>query len=120
MGYYTSYNLDVKGVENKERFEELQNALKQIGVIYYALDSGEYLEKIKLASFYTYDSAKWYEYNDDMKNLSLIFPKFLFCLEGVGEDWDDRWRAYYHYGESEFCPAQIIFKEPERIKWSEE
>ena len=55
-----------------------------------------------------------------MKKLSLLFPKFIFCLEGVGEDWDDRWRAYYHYGESEFCPAQIIFKEPERIKWSEE
>ena len=119
MGYYTYYNLQIKGVETEERFLELSRALEQMGLIKYVFDIGNYDNNRKEATFYSYESVKWYEYNDDMKNLSLIFPSFTFCLEGQGEEYDDIWRAYYKYGEDEFCPARIIFEEPVKIKWEQ-
>ena len=97
--------------------------LENRGVIGYALDEGEigYGRNAEgeyyYAEFYSSDIAKWYESDEDMTAMSLAFPDFTFKLHGEGEGTADVWDTYYHNGECEHCPAQIIYPEPQKIKW---
>lgn len=45
------------------------------------------------------DECRWYEEDDDMKNLSLAFPTLLFEVEGRGED-GDVWCTRYLNGKA--------------------
>lgn len=52
-------------------------------------------------------SAKWYDYDNEMKMLSRNFPEVLFTLHGEGEDQGDIWNAYYLNGKSQKAKAEI-------------
>lgn len=115
MGYYTNYNLIVKHMNGTQEYQDLVQMLKAKGILGYALD--EYYDSAYDCEFSSADTVKWYEYNEDMTDISIHFPDMVFCLEGWGEDSTDIWRAYYKNGKAEYCPAQIIFPEPEKIEW---
>lgn len=52
---------------------------------------------------------KWYEHDDDMKTLSLVFPDVTFQLTGYGEETGDIWRAYYRNGVIQHAETTISF-----------
>ena len=95
MGYYTIFKLStVNGSE--DLIEKLIESCEDAS---YALEpNGE-----------TYDSAKWYSCDDDLKRFSKGYPEALFILSGEGEDNDDIWKAYFKNGKVHKEKAQIIF-----------
>ena len=113
MGYYTDYSLTVRGVQNETEFNALRNEVKNFYGLYVNEDEAFDTE----VYFPVCDEAKWYDHETDMRELSRKFPNMTFCLEGDGEDREDMWREYYHNGDMEYCPAQIVYEEPTKIKW---
>ena len=57
------------------------------------------------------EPRKWYDYEHDMKELSLQFPDTLFALYAAGDVWKGFWRA----GESQLIKAKLIFTEEPTI-----
>ena len=76
MGYYTNYEYE-EGFD-AEAFEELN--------------------KISRYNHPCMDEVKWYEWENDMKALSTVFPDRTFILSGVVEGRDDEWKAYFKKG----------------------
>lgn len=76
MGYYTNYEYE-EGFDAKA-FEELN--------------------KISQYNHPCMDEVKWYEYGEDMKSLSKLFPDRIFVLSGVGEEQGDEWKDYFKNG----------------------
>lgn len=85
--------------------------MKGMGVIYRNKNDGsEYVItniEDEINSCILYDSMKWYEYYDDMKNMSQNFPEVIFHLEGDGEDPDDLWVADFMNGVGQIRNATI-------------
>ena len=44
------------------------------------------------------DSMKWYDHKSDMLKLSIQYSKYLFILDGNGEESGDIWREFYWNG----------------------
>lgn len=90
MGYFTAYNLVVKDktigsiIVPKNLIEELEAKYDVCGV--FKADG-------------TFENhSKWYDCEKDMTNFSLLYPNFLFELNGVGEDREDIWTAWFLNG----------------------
>lgn len=73
------------------------------------------LEEVLEDKFYFYKSgdvwnadSKWYQYNSDMIDLSVSFPKHKFILEGSGEENGDIWISFYKNGKSERRVAEVV------------
>ena len=106
MGYYTNFKLDFKiGLHHEPELDD------------------EILEKLEEISGYSWDhgdlvEAKWYDWKDDMKVLSTIWPDILFTLEGEGEESGDIWVAYFKYGKIQLAKARIEFDafDPEKLR----
>ena len=104
MGYYTNFNLRV--TENPNFFNgksitneyELEIAQK----LYSIITDGDVLPKVPdydTPLEYVFDDAmKWYDYKQDMKELSKQYPELYFWLRGDGEESDDLWVACFHNG----------------------
>lgn len=103
MGYYTAYNLSVRTVDNKSEIIDLAtidnivSLLVEKGVIGYALDE----------NLNCHDTVTWYDYEEDMLDISKQFPDVLFCLHGEGEESGDIWDHYFLNGKAQYCKAEI-------------
>lgn len=97
MGYYTTFGLSVR---NGEVTEEMQTKLKEIQPDYFS-DYG--LEDL-LEGWY---NAKWYDWEEDLIELSKTFPTEVFELSGDGEESGDMWRAYFKNGKVQIERAEI-------------
>jgi len=53
----------------------------------------------ELLKDYEVDDQKWYDFEDDMKMLSELFPDNLFKVRVIGEQSDDVSDAYFKGGE---------------------
>ena len=99
MGYYTNYTLEINADDSeKESLDEL-------------LNSEDFCDYSPLQLFIDgeADSCKWYEYDQDMLRLSEMFPKTLFILHGIGEEYDDVWKHYFKNGKSKYISARLVF-----------
>ena len=56
-------------------------------------------------------AGKWYEWQDDMQNISIEFPDVLFEVLGEGEERDDIWVAWFKNGEWYREFAKIVYPE---------
>lgn len=119
MGYYTEHNLEVRKIRDKSQFEELETYLEEKDIINYALCQGHYNEETKEAYFTCYGEAKWYDHPQDMVAVAEKFPNMYFMLEGVGEEFGDFWREYYHDMDIEECRGEIIYEEPHKVQWKD-
>lgn len=112
MGYYTTYDLtlldpkDMTTIEDPGIVERVVALLKEKGVIGYALD-----ENLSCC-----DSAKWYEYENDMLTVSKAVPDVLFCLWGSGDSAEDLWTQYFLNGKSQYCRAEIPPFDPAKLE----
>ena len=110
MGYYTRYDLEtidsndlgkrILSEMDADKFYGLNvdNALKYIGDFELGLSIG------------ATDEVKWYDHEDDMKELSIKFPNTLFRLHGYGEEQGDEWYKYFKNGKMQKCDAIVTFE----------
>lgn len=106
MGYYTAYTMDLLDPATQkalpdEKYEAAQTKavelLREKGVINYALD-----EDLGCC-----ETAKWYEYDEDILEISKQMPDVLFCVHGEGEETGDIWDHYFLNGKSQRCDVEI-------------
>lgn len=100
MGYYTKYNLNIIS-EDVHLLEEAKKKIYEIS---------EYND--------FNDTIKWYDHEDDMKELSEIYPETVFELSGEGEDNGDIWKKYFLNGKMQIAKAKIVLSEfdPNELK----
>jgi hypothetical protein len=101
MGYYTYYKLKLHNdTANKVSNEEIMAQLRTKGsnAAYALKTDGE-----------TQEECKWYEHEEDMADISKLYPGVLFELEGEGESGTDIWKKYFENGKIQRCPAKIAY-----------
>ena len=92
MGYYTYFDLQVL---NEDEFsqEEIAKASHRLAEIMGEDNANN--PRFDNFEWISYDSMKWYESAENMRQLAKEFPKMLFRLYGNGEDSEDMWIDYY-------------------------
>lgn len=99
MGYYTKYDLDVQSPGkpfSESDYAKLRETPYHYGTIADLIDHGTH--------------NKWYDHEDDMREISKTFPDFLFILEGLGEEAGDHWRKYFKDGKCQRTKAEVRFE----------
>ena len=103
MGYYTWHNLEVSRIPGYTNGPTPEDAIKQLREdsegAKYALDEDGNGQ----------DSCKWYEHEQDLRNISRKFPHLLFKLSGEGEENGDLWEIYAVNGVLQECRAEIVY-----------
>lgn len=116
MGYYTYFNLEVKGVRSPVEAQRLCSCLRSMNIVPDILNEDyRYEQKESYVFYFADDVAKWYESEEDMQKISRQFPGMTFMLHGEGENTGDLWEAYFHDGQVEYCRAEI--PPPVNIVW---
>jgi len=106
MGYYTLYNISYETPEGVDK-EKLSQKLA-IGL--YAVNSDFYFtENCTIEDLVEDEMKKWYSCEEDMIELSKLFPEIVFTIEGWGEEREDIWREYFFNGKCQYAPAEIQF-----------
>ena len=62
------------------------------------------------------EEVKWYNYEEQMKAYSKMYPELLFIINGQGEEHDDLFNAYFKDGKVQKCSAIITFDEYDESK----
>jgi hypothetical protein len=110
MGYSTRFELQYDFSQSDQveldRLIEDMNSGKTFGSHELSLD------------FSDWESMKWYDYDNDMKELSREYPNVMLVLSGEGEEPGDLWRAWYMNGDSVEVQAVITYPEPDFTKFS--
>jgi len=113
MGHYTRYRLSVMPAKS-------DGSLAQSFRFYDDVEMGtlgdldeESTECIQ-DTLDSSDTMKWYSYDEDMIQLSKIYPLLTFLLQGEGrEDEVDVWRCFYKNGKSLHQNAVLRFDDPD-------
>ena len=100
MGYYTIFKLSAK---DSEITDDMKKELSTINSYYF--DFIGYVNELIEGWF----EAKWYDYEDNIRMLSLKFPNKVFILEGNGEESEDMWVAYFMNGKVQHEKAKITY-----------
>lgn len=90
--------------------EALEDALNEMDLFY---DIWEYGGKV---CWNTGEPIRWYDCDDDMKQLSSQFPEVLIKMEVEGEENGDLWINYFLNGKMQHCPAIITYDEFDTTK----
>ena len=121
MGYYTRFELNTKG--NKYPINEIAMYMKKKNKesnwfypFKYDIDDYLFDESKSDFEFGLSEEAKWYDSDEEMKELSKQFPETVFCLYGDGEESGDTWYQYFKNGKSQYCPAKITYNEYDENK----
>ena len=104
MGYYTMFNLEVRGVDGAHPLTE--EKLAEIGKAFDEIFGEEDAFESLISEYYP--EWKWYTCDYDLGKLSTKFPDVIFTLEGKGEDREDWWIAEYWNGNIQKNKAQLI------------
>jgi hypothetical protein len=65
----------------------------------------------------SYDSVKWYDHVENMREMSKAIPNVLFHLSGEGEDSGDIWDLYALNGKTQKHQAELVRKQPDPKAW---
>lgn len=70
------------------------------------------------SDYYFEEDMPWYDWLDDLAEVSRQIPGVLFSLEGHGDSWDDLWKAYFLSGLVQYEKLQVEFAalQPEKMK----
>lgn len=100
MGYYTNYTLNVYPENSAVSNDQICAAIDRMGLGF----EGDMGWGFTLCD-------KWYDYEEDMLELSRKLPDVIFELYGDGESSDDFWICYFRNGEKQFCSGEIVYEE---------
>jgi len=104
VGYYTDFTLKIDGPE--EAVEAMRNSDYLSATDYGPLFENFYHNK---GGLYHWGDVKWYEFREDMTEISKRNPDLFFTLWGDGEEDSDLWVAYFYRGKYEEFKAQITY-----------
>lgn len=99
MGYYTYYKCEIQN--RKQISDETWEQALNITIPSYDVPLRSIGE----------NHIKWYEHEEEMKDISKKFPAAIFKLSGEGENAGDLWIKYFKNGKMQECPGQIIYEE---------
>ena len=124
MGYYTAFEVTIEKIDpktftptwpkdqhkmpdNSEIPEELADRMHEIC---------EDLEFDRIDAFTGF--AKWYDWEEELKELSKDYPEFMFTVEGSGEDAPDFWICWIINGKSQFERKELMHEpfNPKKLK----
>ena len=103
MGYYTNFSIAIRTAITRAEAKDITAAINR--AIYpfienkddypFSLDDHSGIEDDEKATWelIPYDEMKWYDWEDDMKEIAKKYPAIEFRVEGSGEDKDDWWVA---------------------------
>ena len=103
MGYVTRYEIEATGF--KEETEAEFFLFKLTRVVNYEFTGSTTSTRLTIET----DEIKWYEWQTDLKELSVHFPHVTIDVEGYGEENGDIWRARVRNGEAEVVKAVLTF-----------
>lgn len=128
MGYYTKYEFGWFFL-NESIIGKKEKRLKEINLkeFMYNMDCYEHLlynhsnktdqpvdfDLVEIVS--PEQKMKWYSHEEDMMNLTGIFPDLVFVLKGEGEDSGDSWIKIFHDGNQSFYQEQRSYKRPKDL-----
>ena len=106
MGYYTQHTMSLENATSEQE-EAIIDRLREMEII------GEVLDE----DLSCYQESKWYDEEEDMKELSKEFPDVHFTVHGEGEENGDIWDHHYLGGKIQRCGAEIIIPpfDPEKL-----
>ena len=112
MGYYTYYRMDILDKDGTADGTVLLNIANVGSLNHVLLDDDIYEPIVKIVrhmmrkhnnedAYYgllSEESAKWYDHEEEILELSEEFPDFVFILSGDGEEQGDVWKKHFHNG----------------------
>ena len=124
MGYYTNYELEIRSKDpitddmmsqiNKAFCELwLEKPYEQINWVnwgYFEPNETALKQPDFIQNSFLDEELKWYNYEEDMTELSKRFPSIGFILYGSGEIRDDNWKAVFFGGKSEVSHGSIVYE----------
>lgn len=110
MGYYTQYSMELL---NATEEQEKEIALK-LACCVFGCTAEELAEQEKPVSvdFLLEDMYKWYDHEEDVRDISKGYPDIGFILSGDGEEYDDKWKLYVRDGVTQLAYATITYDPP--------
>lgn len=124
MGYYTNFSIDIRTAITRAEAKDIAAAINQIISPFsktednwlFSLDDYSGIEDDENATWELtpYDAMKWYDWEEDMKEIAKKYPTIEFRVEGSGEDKDDWWVALFK-GDR----YQIKYVEPPIDEWED-
>lgn len=129
MGYYTIYKLSK--IDNRsEQNEKIKNE-RILTILESNLPDEEKQHYVKLIEkeyeipkitnrtvvdvigFNPFDDepTKWYDHENDMREVSLKISNVVFVLDGYGEETGDIWRKYFYNGKVQRTVGKIVFED---------
>lgn len=104
MGYHTTYTIFIEDGDPKE--DELTRITKMLDTY----EDFDYWGEEWIGS-----DIKWYDYLDNMCELSKAFPQLRFFVHGDGDDSDDLWEDHWQAGMYQHCYAEISPFDPTQM-----
>lgn len=124
MGYYTNFSIDIKTAITRAEAKDITAAINRTicptieteDDWLFSLDDYSGIEDDEKATWelIPYDMMKWYDWEEDMKEIAKKYPAIEFRVEGSGEDKDDWWVALFK-GDR----YQIKYVEPPIEEWED-
>lgn len=109
MGYVTDYKGEAGPFDTEEAAEFFEFKLgKQVNGYHFDVSIGASMHDGYTVNFEVND-VKWYEWRNDLSELSRSFPNITVDLEGRGEEPGDLWKARFRNGDSEVVDAVFTF-----------
>lgn len=108
MGYYTFHKFEIKSGVSAEQLDKIHKQMDKEPEFAYTFGK-EYADC---------GDATWYDHEDHMRILSVVFPDVHFTLYGWGEENEDIWQEHYLGGKMQRCNAEIVMPsfDPEKLK----
>lgn len=103
MGYYTWFKLEAEPPEGEDPVEFLKKVWDEEG------EDSE-LQWAVEPDGSSRESTKWYEWQEDMRKLSLKWPGATFHLSWEGEAQGDQGEATFRDGKAHIREAQVIIE----------
>ena len=105
MGYYTCFSLEVMTADNSAVHPEAAAIIAKLR------ETNEYANSALNEDGITEMDAKWYDYTDELREFSKLYPDAILVLYGDGENSDDFWCSYFRNGKVQCTPGRIEFDE---------
>ena len=124
MGYYTNFSIDIRTAITRAEAKDIAAAINRAicptieneDDWLFSLDDYSGIEDDEKATWELtpYDAMKWYDCEEDMKEIAKKYPAIEFRVEGYGEDREDWWVALFK-GDR----YQIKYVEPPIDEWED-
>ena len=124
MGYYTNFSIDIRTAITRAEAKDIAAAINRAIAPFsenednwlFSLDDYSGIEDDEKTTWelIPYDAMKWYDCEEDMKEIAKKYPAIEFRVEGYGEDREDWWVALFK-GDR----YQIKYAEPPIDEWED-